>query len=109
MCDKCKMQRNAKHLMYTYHGLFVNSPVAIIVKSCLKSRSILRLFKSLSRSMAHSSHVACACYQTMPQNLFALCSFAKCICCKVIYVLLLIVSDIYQTKDVFNIRFGGKR
>ena len=38
MCDKCKIinaQRNAKHLWYKYHGLFADSPVVIIVKSCL--------------------------------------------------------------------------
>ncbi|KAK2167162.1 hypothetical protein NP493_1287g01001 [Ridgeia piscesae] len=34
---------------------------------------ILRLFKSLSRIMAHYSHVICACYQYMRQHLFASC------------------------------------
>ena len=34
------------------------------------------LYKSLSRIMAHYSHVIYACYQNMPQHLFASCSFA---------------------------------
>ena len=41
MRDKRKpinVQRNAKHLSYKYHGRYVNSPVVIIVKSCLKVR-----------------------------------------------------------------------
>ena len=58
------VQRNVKHLWHKYHGLFVNSPVVIIVKSCL------HLFKLLSRILAHCSHVICACYQNMLQNLF---------------------------------------
>ena len=33
-------------------------------------------YKSLSQIMAHYSHVIYACYQNMPQNLFASCSFA---------------------------------
>ena len=37
---------------------------------------ILRLAKSLSRGMAHLCRVICACYQSMPQNLFASCYFA---------------------------------
>ena len=32
--------------------------------------------KSLSRIMAHYNYVIHACYQNMPQNLFASCSFA---------------------------------
>ena len=34
------------------------------------------LFKSLSRIIAHYSHVIYACYRNMPQNLFASCKFA---------------------------------
>ena len=33
-------------------------------------------YKSLSRIMAHYSHVGYACYQNMPQNVFASYSFA---------------------------------
>ena len=38
MHDYCKItnvQRNAQHLWYKYHRLFVNSAVVIILKSCL--------------------------------------------------------------------------
>ena len=38
MHDKCKIlnsQQNTKHLWYNYHSLFLNSPVVIILKSCL--------------------------------------------------------------------------
>ena len=41
MRDKRKtinVQQNAKHLSCKYHGLFVNSPMVITVKSCLKHR-----------------------------------------------------------------------
>ncbi|KAK2183422.1 hypothetical protein NP493_312g01006 [Ridgeia piscesae] len=45
----------SKHFRYKCHELFVNFP------------------KSLSRIMAHYCHVIYACYQNMPQNLFASC------------------------------------
>ena len=70
-----------KGFRYKYHGLFVNSPVMITVKSFLTCRSMqynitFFFYKSLSRIMAHYSHGTYACYQNMPQNLFASCSFA---------------------------------
>ncbi len=60
-----------KYFLFKCRGLFVNSSVMITVKSCLKCCSILHLFKSLSRIKALYSHVIYACYQNMPQNLFA--------------------------------------
>ena len=72
--------KTTKHFRYKCHGLFGNSPVVITVKSCVTYvvhyNKILRLFKPLSRIMAHYSHVIYACYQNMPENLFASCSFA---------------------------------
>ena len=64
-----------KYFWHKCHGLFVNPPVMITVKSYLKCRSIhkiLLLFKPVSRIMpAHYNQVICWCYKNMPQNLFA--------------------------------------
>ena len=42
-------------------------------KNFVQYNNILHLFKSLSRIMAHYSHVIYACYQNILQNLFASC------------------------------------
>ena len=51
MRDKCKIinvQRNAKHLWYKHHGLFVNCPVVISVKSYLTFRYYIKLFVQIT-------------------------------------------------------------
>ena len=58
-------------------------------------------YKSLSRIMAHYSHVIYVCYQNLPQNMFALCYFATDNFAEKFYTSYRTTNGIYATNALY--------